>query len=55
MSYQEKTQPCPDCKGKGKVNVDGATYECKTCDGTGKVAVKENTPTNESTKIRLND
>jgi DnaJ-class molecular chaperone len=50
-----ETKQCPDCKGKGRVVVDYATYECRTCGGTGEVKVDEKNQTNESAKIKLND
>jgi DnaJ-class molecular chaperone len=57
MNYPNdiRTKTCPDCKGRAHVVVDGVHYECTGCAGTGKVKAEESSPTNESTRIRLND
>jgi hypothetical protein len=33
--YGKSSKPCPACKGKGKVDIDGVEYICRMCYGKG--------------------
>ena len=45
VGQQEQPRPCVPCKGKGRVEVEGSTFQCNSCQGRGAGSQRVSVPT----------